>query len=269
MKTAFVVLGMHRSGTSSTAGTLALLGARPPRTLMGPAEDNPRGFWESHVVMALNDRLLARAGSAWNDPRPLDAAAFESDDALRREALDALEGEFGGAATIVLKDPRICRFYPFWRGVLVAAGYRPLIVSPIRAPGEVAASLQARNALTRDQALDLWLRHVLDAEAASRDDPRCVFAWTDLIGDWRGLTTRMEARLGRSLAAPDPAAIDAFLSADLRRHRVETGDLPPRVAEAHAALLALARDGENAEIHRRLDAVRAGFDAGWSPPPAA
>lgn len=260
MKTAFVVLGMHRSGTSSTAGTLALLGAHPPRTLMGPAEDNPRGFWESHVIMALNDRLLARAGSAWDDARPLDPAAFD-DDALRREALDALEGEFEGAATIVLKDPRICRFYPFWRGALRAAGYRPLVVSPIRAPEETAASLQARNAFGRDHALNLWLRHVLDAEAAGRDDPRCYIAWTDLIGDWRGQAELMSARLGVPLAAADPAAIDAFLSADLRRHRSAADDTPPLFAEAHAALLSLARDGDNEDARRRLDAIRAAFDA--------
>lgn len=69
-KTALVVLGMHRSGTSSVAGALALLGAAPPRTLMEPGEDNPRGFWESLVLMEVNDSLLAAGASNWRDWRP-------------------------------------------------------------------------------------------------------------------------------------------------------------------------------------------------------
>ena len=88
-RTAYVVLGMHRSGTSSVAGTLALLGAAAPRTLMGPAQDNPKGFWESQVVTAFNDRLLAAAGSAWDDWRALDATVL-ADPAWAEAALAKL-----------------------------------------------------------------------------------------------------------------------------------------------------------------------------------
>lgn len=43
-KMALVVLGMHRSGTSSVAGALAMLGAQPPKTLLAPSDDNPKDF---------------------------------------------------------------------------------------------------------------------------------------------------------------------------------------------------------------------------------
>ena len=260
-RVAYVVLGMHRSGTSSVAGTLALLGAAAPRTLMRPAEDNPKGFWESEVVTAFNDRLLAAAGSSWSDWRRLDATIL-SDPAWTDEAARVLQAEFGDADAIVLKDPRICRFFPFWRGVLEGAGYAPLIVAPIRHPLEVAASLNARNGMDPARAQRLWLRHVLDAEAGSRNLPRHLMGWDAFIADWRGETARMAERLGRPLSpTPDQAqAVDAFLTADLRRQSPGDGRPAALVARTHAALLDLARHGEHADLHRTLDALRVEFD---------
>ena len=260
MKTALVVLGMHRSGTSSVAGALTLLGAAAPATLLGPAEDNPRGFWESHVVLGLNEALLAEAGSSWNDWRRLSRPPEPA--ATRARIGPALKSEFGDAETVVLKDPRICRLFPAWRDGLEAAGYRPLIVAPLRHPSEVAASLVARNPITREQGLRLWLRHVLDAEAGSRNLPRHLMGWDAFIADWRGETARMAERLGRSLSpTPDQAqAVDAFLTADLRRQSPGDGRPAALVARTHAALLDLARHGEHADLHRTLDALRVEFD---------
>ena len=119
MKTAFVVLGMHRSGTSSVAGALSLLGAAAPRTLMSVADDNPKGFWESEVVMMLNDRILEAAGSSWRDWRRLDPVVFAGGQGARfhAEATKALIAEFATAETIVLKDPiksSICSTHRLW-----------------------------------------------------------------------------------------------------------------------------------------------------------
>jgi hypothetical protein len=260
-KIAYVVLGMHRSGTSSVAGTLALLGAAAPRTLMRPAEDNPKGFWESEVVTAFNDRLLAACRSSWSDWRRLDGATL-SDPAWGEEAGRVLQAEFGDASAIVLKDPRICRFFPFWRRALEGAGYAPLIVSPIRDPLEVAASLSARNGMDPARAQRLWLRHVLEAEAASRDLPRHLMGWDAFIADWRAETARMAARLDQPLSpTPDQAqAVDAFLTADLRRQGPGDGRPSALIARTHATLLDLARHGEHADLHHALDVLRAAFD---------
>ena len=57
-KRAIVVAGMHRSGTSATAGVLGLLGCDVIKPLMDSASDNERGFWESIVVQVLNDEIL-------------------------------------------------------------------------------------------------------------------------------------------------------------------------------------------------------------------
>ena len=261
-KTALVVLGMHRSGTSSVAGALALLGATAPQTLMQPAEDNPKGFWESEVLAGLNDRLLAAGGSTWHDWRRFDLATVgEALHAFRVEAADKLAAEFGDADLIVLKDPRICRLFTFWRGVLEGSGYRVVVISPVRPPAEVAASLMTRNAMSRSHALRLWLRHVSDAERASRNLPRHVLAWSDFIADWRGQVERMSRDLGVAFdRSPEAEArVDDFLSAELKRQNADER-VPDQVRRAHQLLLLTARDGDHPDLQRALDDIRQAFD---------
>lgn len=260
MKTALVVLGMHRSGTSSVAGALTLLGAAAPLALMAPAADNPRGFWESNVVMALDDQLLAEAGSSWSDGRRLPRPPQPS--AVRDRIVACLEGEFGDAQTIVLKDPRMCRLFPAWRTAMEAAGYRPLVITPLRSPSEVAASLLARNPITREQGLRLWLRHVLDAEFASRGLPRHFMRWSSFMADWRAEVALINARLGTNLApaaADGGAEVDAFLTPDLHRQKSEA-PMPALVAQAWSVLGDLARHGEHQDLHAALDRLRRTFD---------
>ncbi|MGC8755244.1 MAG: hypothetical protein ACP5QW_01800, partial [bacterium] len=51
------VLGMHRSGTSAMMGMLQNMGLDLGTNLMGPAEDNPKGFFENENVTFLNDKI--------------------------------------------------------------------------------------------------------------------------------------------------------------------------------------------------------------------
>lgn len=261
-KTALVVLGMHRSGTSSVAGTLALLGAKAPQTLMRPAEDNPKGFWESEVLAELNDRLLAAGGSNWHDWRRFDLASVsEALPSFHNEATNKLATEFGDANLIVLKDPRICRLFGFWRNVLEESGYRVVVICPLRSPAEVAASLMARNDMSRSHALRLWLRHVSDAERVSRSLPRRLLAWSDFITDWRGQIVQMSRSLNVTFdsSGETEARIDDFLSAELKRQNTDES-VPDAIRRAHQLLLLTARDGDHPDLQRDLDGVRQAFE---------
>ena len=118
-----VVLGMHRSGTSSAAGALVRLGAAAPQHLIAPNADNERGFWESPVIVDLNDAVLAASGSDWKDWRRFNFAKIHKVEAgaLRARAQEALAEEFGDVGFAVVKDPRMCRLMPFWRPVFALA----------------------------------------------------------------------------------------------------------------------------------------------------
>src|SRR5690349_3871672 len=66
-RTAYLVLGMHRSGTSAVTQLLSLAGARLPRNLMPGDEHNAQGYFEPWRIATFNDERLRAAGSAWDD----------------------------------------------------------------------------------------------------------------------------------------------------------------------------------------------------------
>ncbi len=260
---------MHRAGTSLLARVLNLLGAAMPRTLIGASSNNEAGYWESRPVQQLDDRLLLAAGTAWDGWLPIAPAWFDTLEAagFGEEARELLRSEWGDEPLLALKDPRACRLAPFWVRAFRASGIRPLAVLTLRDPVEVAASLQARNGLAPEQGHLVWLRHALDAEAATRDLSRAFSTYGGLLADWRGEGARLGERLGLSWpVAPDevPEAL-APIRENLRHQRPEPGGGAPRppapVREAQAILEAFAARGEDAEGRARLDALRAELDA--------
>jgi hypothetical protein len=131
----------------------------------------------------------------------------------------------------VIKDPRICRLVPFWRAILREFGANVRVVIPVRNPMEVAASLARRNNFSMAQGLLIWLRHVLDAERETRDLPRGVIRFGDLLHDRQ----RVLAVLRRRLAVkwPHPVTrvrteIDDFLSISERHHSMDDRSLDRR-----------------------------------------
>lgn len=238
---------------------------------MPATEDNPHGYFESERLAAAFDRLLGAAGSRWDDWGRLDPRWFGlAEAAWHREALrQVLIEEFGNETTIFIKDPRICRFVPFVRSILLELGFATSAVIPFRNPLEVAYSLRHRDGMPIAKSVLIWLRHVLDAEYASRGMPRCFCAYDDLLADWRSQMARAAERLGIPwLASSDDAqtTIDRFLSAELHRQRASTSELrdhpevPELVLAAYEALTAIFAHGESAEVAARLDALRVRFD---------
>ena len=57
-RTAYLVLGMHRSGTSAVTQVLALAGASLPENVMAGDEHNAKGYFEPWKIAILNDGML-------------------------------------------------------------------------------------------------------------------------------------------------------------------------------------------------------------------
>lgn len=272
LKIAVVVAGMHRSGTSALTRVLNRLGCDLPKTLVPASKnDNELGFWESRSVVDLNEEILASAGSHWIDWAPFNPAWHDSPvaDAFVEQALGVLESEFGKSRFFILKDPRICRLLPFWTKALDAFGARPAIVIPLRNPVEVAASLNKRNGLEPTYGQIAWLRHVLEAEIASRGLPRVVTCYDDLLAGWHQTADRIASLLGfswprRSLSAE--LEIDDFLSPD-QRHHVEADRrvladrrLLPWIRDTYEIVMRWSRDEADDADLATLDRIRASFD---------
>ncbi|MFN0263109.1 glycosyltransferase [Tepidamorphus sp. 3E244] len=223
-RTCLLVLGMHRSGTSALTRVLSLMGAVLPENLLGADSSNATGHWEPQKLVSLHDRMLNEAGSSWDDWRDLDlesSLSRESLDGFKAEIRRTIEEEYGDASLFVIKDPRICRFPGLYFEILAAMGVAVHPILMLRNPLAVAASLSARNEIKGAQGWLYWLRHVLDAEAASRTHRRSVVFYENLLDYWR-------AALGPLITASDIAwpvgaeaamdEIDAFLSKEHRHH---------------------------------------------------
>ena len=112
-----LVLGMHRSGTSTLARGLRVLGVALGKNLLPAHPCNPKGFFEDAGLYAFNKALLAQLGLTWRSPEAPDTAA------LRRlaagppgvTALGLLREKSAGQAILGLKDPRMSRLLPFCR----------------------------------------------------------------------------------------------------------------------------------------------------------
>ncbi len=268
---ALLVVGMHRSGTSMAAGVLNLVGCDTADTLLEADQFNQRGYWESPEIAALNDEILASAGLTWDDWGRLSPEWYASPrrPAFEARALDLLERLFAGKPLFLLKDPRFCLLLPFWLEVLAKFGAVPRVVLPWRHPLEVAASLLRRNGMNPSIAQVLWLRHVLEAEHASRDLPRSFLRYGELTRDWRSAVQRAGAETGVSwprISTATQIEVDAFLSTDLRHHDARSkGSLNGAVlidaTWLKETVSILESGAATAEQRRRLDEIRREFDS--------
>jgi hypothetical protein len=226
-RTAYLVLGMHRSGTSALANLLALAGADLPRDVMPADVHNARGYFEPWRIAVFNDRRLAAAGTAWDDPfAGLAPDPADGTDWLG-EARALFRSEFGRRRRPLLKDPRVSVLAGLWRQVLDSEGLSARVVIPVRHPLAVAGSLASRDGFPARKSVMVWCAYMLAAEAASRDLPRAFVDYDALLEDWRPQVALAEAQLGEPLPGLTPAAgrkIDAFLSTELRRN-ASGGDL--------------------------------------------
>lgn len=228
-RTAYLVLGMHRSGTSAVTQLLALAGADLPTDMIPGDENNARGYFEPWRIAVFDDERLRAAGSAWDDVfcypyRPVEGRA-EQTWINRAKAL--FIAEYAALRRPLLKDPRVTVLMPLWRAAFDDMGVAIRCVIPVRHPLAVAGSLTRRNGFPVEKSVLLWAAYMLAAEAHSRDLPRAFVGYDALLADWRAEVARMETQLGAPLPALTEAAgqeIDAFLTPDLR-HNAGDGDM--------------------------------------------
>jgi hypothetical protein len=260
---------MHRSGTSALTRVANLLGADLPKNLMPPNAENESGFWESDDLMTIHDEALATAGSRWDDWRAIEGSWFRSPAAERSigNILQVLNRDFEKSRLFVIKDPRLCRLWPLWREALARFEAQPLIVLSIRNPLEVIASLKARNGFTPLKGGLLWLRHVVDAERETRDLPRAVATYADLLDNW----TEVARDIGRRLDLDWPrrsglSEIERFLSSSLRHHAYDSHALAENrhlsvwLERTYEALLRMVRNPIDRKSLAQLDAVSDEFE---------
>jgi len=142
-------------------------------------------------------------------------------------------------------------------------------VLPVRNPLEVAASLRRRDGFVSAKSCLLWLRHVIDAEKATRDVPRAVVTYDALLADWQGVVATLGAGLGVSWprrGALVELEIERVLATQLRHHSIAPeqlaakGEVVDWVRDAYAGLVQMSVTPEHKASMARLDRIRAEFE---------
>ena len=286
-RTAVLVAGMHRSGTSALAHVLGLAGCDLPKALMyqNDVEGRRKGYAESWVISPLNKEILSAIDHCGFEEASVTfsaaAAAATTESPFRERALAALRDEYGDSRLFVIKDPRLCLLLKFWIDAVEAFGARPVVICPIRNPLEVARSLKSRNRNGRNDGRStgflflLWLRHVLDAEAASRHVQRAFTRYGDLLEDPSAVLGRAATTLGvcwPRISLPETEnEIRAALSPDHRSHELSHNDLrsDPQCSQSVRRVFEILdrwADGDvRPEDMAELDRIKANIDEVTTP----
>ncbi|PWW31923.1 hypothetical protein DFO73_101181 [Cytobacillus oceanisediminis] len=110
----FLVLCLHRSGSSATAGVMQNLGIHMGDKLLPASRHNPKGHFENLEYFQINQDLLRSVKSAWNRPpsRERIKSAKIPDTKIREFLKKQVKPVWG------LKDPRTLLTFEIWKPYL-------------------------------------------------------------------------------------------------------------------------------------------------------
>lgn len=240
----FVVLGMHRSGTSLLSGLLVNgLGYNVGGPLIGSAFDNEKGFFELLDAVLQNDEFMNLQRVWWS----ANMMAYDHEKALEHMKTGLAKFDHGKKALAFLndagnspwlqKDPRMCITLKTWLPLLNS---EPAVLWTYRHPMEVAHSLMKREkGFTLDHGLRLWIVYNMLGLQNSADLCR-VYSSNDTImtsplAEVRRLANELSSKCGVPLPPNELSQeeVDKFVDPSLQHNtRSKYGqDLP--VIESH------------------------------------
>ncbi|WP_338518917.1 hypothetical protein [Alteromonas gracilis] len=224
MRTAYFILGMHRSGTSALASTLNSLGIPLGESLLDASEDNPKGYFENKAVQEFNETLLVSRGHGWDDVF-FDVADINELDYQRlvNSAVRILEKEFSCFEAFAVKDPRVCLLLPIWLDACRKLDIQPKAVLAHRHPLEIAQSLKKRNGMDTNNAISLWADHMFKAEFYSRGIERILVSYDDLLNDFDKVATDFSKFTGGLTS--ESLAETSVIDKTLRHHKTRAKKL--------------------------------------------
>lgn len=226
-----VILGMHRSGTSTITRSLEAFGTSLGKNLLEAVPgNNEKGFFEDKDILELNDSILAKFGCSWNSPYNLDDLDLSSGLLFleRAKAEKLLREKMSSHSIYAIKDPRISILLPFWKKVFSQAGITPYYIISLRHPTSVAKSLEARDNISKRDAVRLWTFYNNKALANTNTEKRLIVEYDNIIDDTLTEINKIADFIQLAPLQADNSQLEnfseTFLSADLRHHKTHQAD---------------------------------------------
>jgi hypothetical protein len=241
------ILGMHRSGTSTVARAVNLLGVPLGRRgeMMPATPDNPEGYWEHLGINTLQIRLLTALQRGWGTAEPLPENWLQSPvvPPFKAELKKIVAAEFAGEKLWGWKDPRSCLLLPLWREILTEMDTDLSCLFVVRSPVDVAGSLMRRDGIPFAHALGIWFHYNIAALRDAAGLPLVFLNYEKLVTAWEPEMRRCAAGLNLAWPADEAAhraAMNAFIKPELRRNRSSSDELeklPLPVRELYRLML--------------------------------
>ena len=254
----FMVLGMHRSGTSMLSGLLVEgFGYNPGSPLIQPAYDNEKGFYELIPAVLQNDVFMADQHVDWS----AHVKIYDAEKAIKRYNQGLIRFERGTNALRFLnnkasrpwlqKDPRMCITMRTWLPLL---NTKPAIIFTYRHPLEVAMSLANRQHFKLAYGLRLWIQYNKLAVLNSADLCRVLSSNNAVLSDPLNETKRIANELTTKCGVPAPpkmidqTVVDSFVDTKLQhnKNQLKKKASEKRVLESHGDCL--VKDFDSSEI---------------------
>jgi hypothetical protein len=249
-----VVLGMHRSGTSTIARGLKAIKIELGDDLMeGSSENNEKGFFEDMDVFRLNSELLQEIGHDWHMLTPIlpEELLLPLSGGLKLRAVEILRKKLNKNRFFGLKSPQMARLLPFWQAVFTHLNIQVSYIIACRNPMSVARSLSKRDGFDLEKGYYLWIEHMFSILKNTDGQPRIVVDYDLLMDDPIKELQRMAKILEIPFNPDDPDITEYrtnFLEKSLRHSRYYLKDLkldksvPDCVFALHKLLLDLAKE---------------------------
>jgi hypothetical protein len=226
----FIVLGMHRSGTSMLAGLLVTsCGYKVGGPLIGGAFDNEKGFFERVDIVLQNDEFMNHQNVWWasnviNYDWKKAVQDYESKAITFKNGMPGLEFLNNPSnAPWLQKDPRMCITLKTW---LKLMDNEPAILFTYRHPLEVAMSLKKREqSFTLEHGLRLWILYNMRAIQNSKGLCMVRSSNEAILADPKTQVQRIADELTSKCGVPAPPNwvtqedVDKFVDPNLQHNK--------------------------------------------------
>ncbi|WP_217517099.1 glycosyltransferase [Vibrio metschnikovii] len=196
-KQVFIVLGMHRSGTSAFTKALEATGVELSENLMPSGKHNVKGHWEDLDVLKINESILSRAGLEWFSPQSNQLTDIAYMEDLVEQATNIVNERVETYSLWGFKEPRTCRLLPFWMEVFRRCHVTVNILFAIRHPYDVYQSLRRRDNLSQEHSYLIWSEHTFPCleliyQLVKDSSTKVIFSkYTDLLSSPRQELTKI------------------------------------------------------------------------------
>jgi len=205
----FIVLGMHRSGTSMVSGLLhESAGYNVGGPLIGSAFDNEKGFFERIDIVLQNDEFMSKQNIWWS----ANVINYNWEKAIQDKESGVVTFKNGkpglkfledpNNAPWLQKDPRMCITLKTWLHLMKS---EPAVLFTYRHPLEVTLSLHKREKdFPLEKGLRLWIVYNMRAIQNSRG--LCVVKSSNdaILADPLNEIQRISDELTSSCGVPAP-----------------------------------------------------------------